>query len=99
MTGLAVDTQRIAGAGDAVTQVAGSLTREIASMRELLDRIGAGWQSSDAAPRFVAAMEQHLADAAVLRDALVGQGSALDAAARRFDEAELALAQSIPVVR
>lgn len=96
MAGLTIDTQRIAGAGDAVAEVAGSLTREISSMRELLDQIRAGWQSSDAAPRFVAAMEQHLADATRLKDALAGQGSALAAAAARFGEAEAALAQAIP---
>ena len=96
MAGLTIDTQRIAGAGDAVTEVAGSLTREISSMRELLDRIRAGWRSSDAAPRFVAAMEQHLADATGLKDALAGQGSALAATAARFGEAEVALAQAIP---
>jgi uncharacterized protein YukE len=96
MAGLTIDTQRIAGAGDAVTEVAGSLTREISSMREQLDHIRAGWRSSDAAPRFAAAMEQHLADATLLKDALVGQGSALTAAAARFGEAEVALAQAIP---
>ena len=96
VAGLTIDTQRIAGAGDAVTEVAGALTREISSMREQLDQIRAGWQSSDAAPRFAAAMEQHLAGATVLKDALVGQGSALTAAAARFGEAEVALAQAIP---
>ena len=96
MAGLTIDTQRIAGAGDAVTEVAGALTREISSMRGQLDQIRAGWQSSDAAPRFVAAMEQHLADATTLKDALLGQGSALTATAARFAEAEVALAQAIP---
>ena len=96
MAGLTIDTQRIAGAGDAVSEVAGSLTREISTMRELLDQIRAGWQSSEAAPRFVAAMEQHLANATRLKEALVGQGSALTAAAARFGEAEAALAQAIP---
>ncbi|WP_395726146.1 WXG100 family type VII secretion target [Nakamurella sp.] len=96
MAGLTIDTQRIAGAGNAVTEVAGALTREISSMREQLDQIRAGWQSSDAAPRFVAAMEQHLADATSLKEALVGQGSALTAVASRFGEAEVALAQAIP---
>ncbi len=98
MTVLSIDTQRIAGAGDAVTEVAGSLTLEVASMRELLDQIRAGWQSSDAAPRFIAAMEQHLADATALKDALVGQGSALTAAAGQFRDAELSLAQAVPAV-
>ena len=96
MAGLTIDTQRIAGAGDAVSEVAGSLTREISTMRELLDQIRAGWQSSEAPPRFVAAMEQHLANATRLKEALVGQGSALTAAAARFGEAEAALAQAIP---
>jgi uncharacterized protein YukE len=98
MAVLSIDTQRIAGAGDAVTEVAGSLTLEIASMRELLDQIRAGWQSGEAAPRFVAAMEQHLADAALLKDALIGQGAALAAAAARFGETELSLAQDVPAV-
>lgn len=96
MAGLTIDTQRIAGAGDAVTAVAGALTIQIASMREQLDRIRAGWQSTDAAPRFVAAMERHLAEATALKEALVGQGSALTATAARFGEAEMALAQTIP---
>lgn len=96
MAGLTIDTQRIAGAADATTEVAGALTREIASMREQLDRIRSGWQSTDAAPRFVAAMERHLAEATALKEALVGQGSALTASAARFGEAETALAQSIP---
>jgi WXG100 family type VII secretion target len=96
MTGLAVDTQRIAGAGSAVSGVAESLTGEITSMRGLLDQIRAGWQSSEAAPRFISAMEQHLADATALKDALVGHGSALTSAAGRFGEAELSLAQAIP---
>lgn len=97
MTGLVLDTQRIATAGDAVTEVAGSLTREIATMRDLLDQIRAGWQSSDAAPRFAAAMDQYLADANSLKEALVGQGSALGMAAQQFSEAEISLAQSIPL--
>lgn len=96
MAGLTIDTQRIAGAGDAVTEVAGALTIQIASMREQLDQIRAGWRSSDAAPRFVAAMEQHLADATSLKEALIGQGSALTTVAARFGEAEAALAQAIP---
>ncbi len=96
MAGLTIDTQRIAGAGDAATEVAGSLTREIASMRELLDEIRAGWQSSEAAPRFVAAMERHLADATSLKDALIGHGSALSTSAARFGEAEVSLAQAVP---
>lgn len=96
MAGLTIDTQRIAGAGDAVTEVSVALNRELTSMREQLDRIRAGWQSSDAAPRFAAAMERHLTDATSLKEALVGQGSALTAAAARFGEAEVALAQTIP---
>ncbi|ACV81411.1 WXG100 family type VII secretion target [Nakamurella multipartita] len=98
MAVLSIDTQRIAGAGDAVTEVAGSLTREVASMRELLDQIRAGWQSSEAAPRFAAAMEQHLTDAVTLKDALIGQGAALTVAAGQFRDAESALAQAVPAV-
>ena len=98
MSELSIDTARIAGAGMGVSDVGASLAREIATMHELLGQIRSGWQSSEAAPRFAAAMEGHLADAATLKDALLGQGAALSTAAQRFGETEFALADAVPVV-
>lgn len=95
MSGLSIDTQRIAGAGLGVSDAGMSLSREIATMHDLLGQIRSGWQSSEAAPRFAAAMESHLADATALKDALLGQGTALSTAAQRFGETELALADAI----
>jgi len=65
MSGLSIDTARIAAAGTGVTDVGGALAREIATMHDLLLQIRGGWQSTEAAPRFAAAMEGHLADAGV----------------------------------
>ena len=98
MSGLTIDTQRIANAGVGVADVGGSLAGEIATMRDLLGQIRSGWQSSEAAPRFAAAMEGHLADATALKDALLGHGSALSTAAQRFSEAEHVLADAVPAV-
>ena len=97
MSGLTIDTQRIANAGVGVADVGGSLAGEIATMR-LLGQIRSGWQSSEAAPRFAAAMEGHLADATALKDALLGHGSALSTAAQRFSETEHVLADAVPAV-
>jgi hypothetical protein len=96
MSGLSIDTQRIAGAGTGVSEVGAALSREIATMHDLLAQIRSGWQSSEAAPRFAAAMEGHLADATVLKDALLGQGTALSTAAQRFGETESAVADAVP---
>jgi len=98
MSGLTIDTARIAAAGTGVSDVGNSLAREIAAMHEMLGQIRAGWQSSEAAPRFAAAMDGHLADAGVLKDALLGQGVALATAAARFGAAETALADAVPAV-
>jgi len=98
MSGLSIDTQRIANAGVGVSDVGASLASEIATMHDLLGQIRSGWQSSEAAPRFAAAMEGHLADATALKDALLGQGSSLSTAALRFGETENALADAIPAV-
>jgi hypothetical protein len=46
MSGLSIDTQRIAGAGVGVSDVGMSLSREIATMHDLLGQIRSGWQSS-----------------------------------------------------
>ena len=99
MSGLTIDTQRIANAGVGVSDVGGALASEIATMHDLLGQIRSGWQSSEAAPRFAAAMEGHLADATSLKDALLGQGSALSTSAQRFAQAENALADAVPAVR
>ncbi len=98
MSELSIDTQRIGTAGIGVSDVGASLAREIATMHDLLGQIRSGWQSSEAAPRFAAAMEGHLADATALKDALLGQGTALTTAAQRFGEAENALANAVPAV-
>lgn len=99
MSGLSIDTQRIAGAGVGVSDVGMSLSREIATMHDLLGQIRSGWQSSEAAPRFAAAMESHLAEATALKDALLGQGTALSTAAQRFGETEAAMADAVPGAR
>ncbi len=98
MSAMNIDTGRIAGAGSGVSDVAASLAREIGTMHGLLGQIRAGWQSSEAAPRFVRAMESHLADASALKDALLNQGSALSTAAGRFAQAEAAVADTVPVL-
>jgi len=98
MSGLQIDTHRIGSAGTGVSDVGTSLAREIATMHDLLGQIRGGWQSSEAAPRFAAAMEGHLEEAAALKDALLGQGTALTAAAQRFAATEDAVADSIPAV-
>ena len=98
MSGLTIDTARIASAGVGVSDVGASLAGEIATMHDLLGQIRSGWQSSEAAPRFAAAMEVHLTDAAALKDALLGQGTALSTAAQRFGETKSALADAVPAV-
>ena len=114
MSGLTIDTQRIANAGVGVSDVGGALASEIATMHDLLGQIRSGWQSSEAAPRFArwacwpknvsrpalwaAAMEGHLADATSLKDALLSQGSALSTSAQRFAQTENALADAVPAV-
>jgi len=98
MDNLSVSTQRIATAAAGVGDVGTSLAREIATMHELLGRIRAGWQSSEASPRFAAAMEGHLADAGALKDALLGHGAALMTAAQRIGDTESALAADVPAV-
>lgn len=96
MSGLSIDTTRIAAAGTGVSDAGAALGREIATMHDLLGQIRAGWQSSEAAPRFAAAMEGHLADATSLKDALLNQGAALTTTAGQFGGVEQALADAIP---
>jgi hypothetical protein len=98
MDGLSLTTQRVAAAATGVSDVGASLAREIATMHDLLGQIRGGWQSSEAAPRFAAAMQGHLADATALKDALLGHGAALMTAAQRFGQTESALADAVPAV-
>ncbi len=98
MDNLSLSTPRVAAAATGVSDVGASLAREIATMHDLLGQIRSGWQSSEAAPRFAAAMEGHLADAATLKDALLGHGAALMTAAQRFGDTESALADAVPAV-
>ena len=98
MDNLSLSTQRIAVAAAGVGEVGASLAREIAAMHELLGQIRAGWQSSEASPRFTTAMEGHLADAAALKDSLLDHGLALMTAAQRFGDTESALAAAVPAV-
>lgn len=96
MEGFSVTTERIASAGGGVTAVAASLATEITNMDGILSEIRAGWQSSEAAPRFVGAMELFLEQATTIKDALVSHGASLVAVGNRFGEAESALAGGIP---
>lgn len=98
MDGFDISTERIAAAGGGVTDIGGSIAREIATMHDLLGEIRAGWQSSVAAPRFAAAMTGYLDEASRLKDALLSHGAALTGAGRSYDAAESALADSIPAV-
>ena len=98
MDNLSVSTQRIATAAAGVGDVGTSLAREIATMHELLGQIRSGWQSSEASPRFAAAMEGHLEAAVALKDSLLGQGAALMTAAQRIGHTESALAADVPAV-
>jgi WXG100 family type VII secretion target len=98
MDGFDITTGRISTAAAGVEQVADALTGEIATMRDLLAEISAGWQSSAAAPRFAAAMQGYLDQAGALKDALLSHGQGLAATVRAFEQAEDAVAQSTPAV-
>lgn len=96
MSTLQLTTERVAGTASAVTDTGTALAREIGTMQDLLGRIRSGWQSSEAAPRFAAAMENHLLEASQLKDALLSQGTALSDVAGRFAATESALAAAVP---
>lgn len=98
MEGFDIASERIASAATSVDGVGSALQSEIATMDGLLADIGAGWQSSSAAPRFVVAMEGYLDDARQLAHVLIGHGAALAATSRAFEDAEEAVAASTPVV-
>jgi uncharacterized protein YukE len=79
-----------------VTSVADSLATEITAMTDMLDTIRAGWQSSQAAPRFAAAMQGHLQQATHIKNALISHGASLTNTGRQYEQAEAALAAGIP---
>lgn len=96
MEGFSVSSERITAAGGGVSDVAGSLTKEITAVQDMLDQIRTGWQSSVAAPRFAVATQGHLDQAILIKDALASHGASLVNTGRQFDQAESALAGSIP---
>ncbi len=95
MDGIAISTDRIVTAGAGVSEVGDLLSREIATMGELLAQIRSGWQSEAAAPRFAAIMQGHLDQATGLTRALLSHGAALTISGHRFAEAESGLAQGM----
>jgi WXG100 family type VII secretion target len=98
MDGFDNATERISSAATSVETVGTALQTEIATMDGILADIGAGWHSSSAAPRFVAAMDGYLADARTLAAALISHGEGLAATSTSFAQAEEAIAAATPVV-
>jgi len=98
MDGFDVATDRISSAASSVDSVGAALQSEIATMDGILADIGAGWHSSSAAPRFVAAMDGYLADARHLATALLSHGEGLASASTAFAQAEEAIAAATPAV-
>ena len=96
MDGFEIATGRIAATASGVGATGAALGGEIAAMHDLLADIRAGWQSSEAAPRFAAAMEGYLEQAARLKDALLSQADALAAAGRSFEATESSIAAAFP---
>ena len=92
MNGFVVETQRVAAAGSEVDRGAAALGTEIAAMHRTLEQIQAGWRSTEAAPRFAAALLTHLEQVTAMKDALLGQGAALTTSAQKMAAAEAALA-------
>jgi WXG100 family type VII secretion target len=92
MDGFEVTTGRIGTAAAGVGDASAALGREVATMHDLLAEIQAGWQSSEAAPRFAAAMQGYLEEARQLKDALLGQADALAATGRSFEATEASIA-------
>lgn len=98
MNGFDIATDRISTAATGVEDVGTALKGEIATMDGILADIGAGWRSSSAAPRFIAAMEGYLDEARMLSEALLGHGAGLAAAGTAFAQAEESIATATPVV-
>jgi WXG100 family type VII secretion target len=92
MDGFDIATDRISSAATSVGSVGTALQSEIATMDGILADISAGWHSSSAAPRFVAAMDGYLADARTLATALLSHGEGLASASTAFAQAEEAIA-------
>lgn len=95
MNGFVVETQRVAAAGTEVGGGAAALGTEIQAMHRTLEQIRAGWRSTEAAPRFAAAMLAHLEQVTAMKDALLGQSAALTGTAQRMAAAEAALAGAL----
>lgn len=95
MDGFEVTTAHIAAAATGAGDAGAALGREIATMHELLAEIRAGWQSSEAAPRFATAMQGYLEDAEQLRGALIGQADALATTGRAFENTEASIASAL----
>ncbi len=98
MDGFDIATERISAAASSVDSVGTALQSEIATMDGILADIGAGWHSSSAAPRFVAAMDGYLADARHLALALLSHGEGLASTSTTFAQAEEAIAAATPAV-
>ena len=98
MNGFDIATERIAATASRVDDIGAALGREIATMHDLLAQITSSWQSSAAAPRFAAAMQEYLTEAGQLKEALVGHGAGLLATGRSFDAAESTVAEALPAV-
>lgn len=98
MEGFDIATDRIGSAATGVESVGAAMQGEIAAMDGILADIGAGWHSSSAAPRFVAAMDGYLADARSLAAALLSHGEGLASTATVFAQTEEAIAAATPGV-
>jgi WXG100 family type VII secretion target len=95
MDGIAISTERMATAGNGVTDVGTLLARELGTMENLLGQIRSGWRSDSAAPAFAATMHEYLEQATQLKAALVSHGATLLSTAGRFAEAENRLADGM----
>lgn len=95
MQGFDIETERVTAAGAEVTELGGRLGTEIAVMQRLLGEVRGAWQSTHAAPRFAAVMQDHLQQVSLMRQALLGHGTALQQTGRRIDAAELDLAAAL----
>ncbi len=98
MDGFDVTTELGHTTGDAVSDTGLKLNSEITQMNLMLGDLSLAWSSSEAAPRFVSAMEGHLANATILKDALISHGSSLVTAGIGMAGTESALSDGMPVV-
>lgn len=98
MDGFDIATDRIRAAASDIDQIGAELHQEIAAMEGTLADISAGWHSTTAAPRFVAAMGDYLDEARLLALALLSHGASLASASRSFEQAEEAIAAAAPAV-